>query len=593
MLNSIKTKIILPIPLLGLLMCGIFALVYFFINVQSVEHKQSQNHLKNLNNGIQEVFRAVQSGILTRDHHYAVQSARTSLEIRQELEAVARIHPELAEQVRSLYQPFFARMVSITSLFQENRMQEAQSRLSELEQGFVDMAGRMDAFQLELDARQDRDVSRINTLMLTSFLLILVCVIGATLVARGMARPIQAVAAAAQRLSGRNSALTGVAEAMAEGDLSRSLDLGPKPGAQAENTQGESWDKQMAAYQRRGDEIGILCAAFADLGRHQDALTSAFNRMNRNMSELIAQISEAATQVSVGSEEIAAASQSLSDGATHSAASLEQVTSSMTQISSQTALSAENSQQASLLTVTARDAAARGSSRMQDMVTAMGEINGSSRQIAKIIKVIDDIAFQTNLLALNAAVEAARAGHHGKGFAVVAEEVRNLAARSAKAARETAELIEASRARVDNGADIANQTAAALNEIVSGITKATDLVGEIAAASNEQAKGADQIRQGLEQIDTVTQQNSANAEQTASSAEQLSAQAQELQDMLSRFRLSGEPAPAPYRGPGRGSGAGSNATPAPTTLPTPAPRNSALGKPGLQIRLDDGEFGKF
>ncbi len=167
----------------------------------------------------------------------------------------------------------------------------------------------------------------------------------------------------------------------------------------------------------------------------------------------------------------------------------------------------------------------------------MKEIDQASADIFKINKVIDEIAFQTNLLALNAAVEAARAGQYGKGFAVVAEEVRNLASRSAKAAKETAELIENAIEKTQNGGQIVDQTSIALAEIVENATKATDLIGEIAKASSGQSTGINQVHQGLNEIDQVTQRNTASAEESAAAAEQLSSQAAELLHMLQQFKV--------------------------------------------------------
>ncbi len=275
------------------------------------------------------------------------------------------------------------------------------------------------------------------------------------------------------------------------------------------------------------------------LASERDVLGISMDKIVDNLNELLSQVQIASEQISSGSSQISDSSQALSQGATEQASSLEQISSSLTQIASQTKQNAENASQANQLALAARGNAEGGNQQMQEMVRAMGNIEESSKNISKIIKVIDEIAFQTNLLALNAAVEAARAGVHGKGFAVVAEEVRNLAARSAKAAKETTDLIEDAIRKVTAGTSIANETSKALASIVNGVSKTTDLVSEIAAASNEQAEGISQVNAGLGQLNQVTQQNTASAEEGASAAEEMSGMANQLMEMLTRFKLKG------------------------------------------------------
>jgi methyl-accepting chemotaxis protein len=266
-------------------------------------------------------------------------------------------------------------------------------------------------------------------------------------------------------------------------------------------------------------------------------ISSGINTIIDALNELISKISMASDQVASGAKQVSEGSQNLSQGATEQASSVEQLTASISEISSQTKNNAVNASKANNLVISTKDSAMLGSKQMNEMLVSMNDINESSSNISKIIKVIDDIAFQTNILALNAAVEAARAGQYGKGFAVVAEEVRNLAARSANAANDTTNLIEGSISKIESGMKIANNTASALSDIVTSVDKVTDLVSEIATSSNQQATGISQIDKGVEVVSNVVQTNSATAEESAAASEQLSSQAEYLKELLSKFKF--------------------------------------------------------
>ena len=267
-------------------------------------------------------------------------------------------------------------------------------------------------------------------------------------------------------------------------------------------------------------------------------LKSNINEFIKMLGQTISEVVHASDQVKTNALEISNSANSLADGTTKQAASLEEISSSISEFESQTKANNDNASQAQQLSGQSLEIVQRGNSQMDSMLTAINGINDTSSEVSKVIKVIDEIAFQTNLLALNAAVEAARAGKYGKGFAVVAEEVRNLASRSADAAKNTTDLIENSLKEVEKGVNNADQTAAILNDISVSIDKNNDLVGEISSASQEQSSGIEEINKGLSQVNEVVQYNSSISEETASAAEELSNQANQLQQMMSRFKTN-------------------------------------------------------
>ncbi|MDE5938243.1 MAG: methyl-accepting chemotaxis protein [Lachnospiraceae bacterium] len=269
----------------------------------------------------------------------------------------------------------------------------------------------------------------------------------------------------------------------------------------------------------------------------RDVLGKAIRRLLSENNMTLSNVKEASAQITVGSEQVANASQALAQGSTEQASAIEQVTASMDEVTQRTKANATQAGEANVLVQSIKDMATSGNDQMKSMIQAMDDINASSETISKIIKTIDDIAFQTNILALNAAVEAARAGVHGKGFAVVAEEVRNLAAKSASAASETAEMIDDTIHKVGNGTKIAQDTAKSLDEIVTSIDEIVGLISNITISSNDQATAISQIDQAISQVSTVVQTNAATSQECAAASEELSNQAVTLKSLMARYQL--------------------------------------------------------
>jgi methyl-accepting chemotaxis protein len=319
-------------------------------------------------------------------------------------------------------------------------------------------------------------------------------------------------------------------------------------------------------------------------------LSTWFNRFMDKLQDIMRRVSESTQHVTGVSHQLSAASSQLSGGAQEQASSLEETAASLEEITGTVKQNADNARQANQLAAGSRDVAEKGGQVVASAVASMGEINKASKKIADIITTIDEIAFQTNLLALNAAVEAARAGEQGRGFAVVASEVRNLAQRSATAAKEIKGLIQDSVQKVEAGSELVNKSGETLSEIVGSVKRVTDIIAEIAAASQEQSTGIDQVNRAVTQMDQVTQSNAAQTEELSSTAQMLASQAEQLQALVAGFKLgeerslareaSGRPAPTvpsskprPVSTPAR---SGSTTALVHSTATRPAPAEPAM-----------------
>ncbi|BCG64561.1 MAG: methyl-accepting chemotaxis protein [Methyloprofundus sp.] len=293
------------------------------------------------------------------------------------------------------------------------------------------------------------------------------------------------------------------------------------------------------------------------------------NSTIEKLGSIVGQVRESSDFINNASQEIASGNNNLSERVETQASSLQETASSMEELTSTVKNNADNAQQANQIASTARTLAEKGGTVVTSAVNAMAEINESSNKIAEIIGVIDEIAFQTNLLALNASVEAARAGEQGRGFSVVATEVRNLAQRSATAARESKELIQTSIQRVRSGTEFVNETGTALNEIVGGVKKVGDIISEIAAASIEQSQGIEQVNQAVSQMDEITQQNAALAEEASAASVSMSDQSNNMTSLLGFFSAGG-------------AGNIASAAPMATAPISPVPAKPTISKPQAQ-----------
>ena len=280
-------------------------------------------------------------------------------------------------------------------------------------------------------------------------------------------------------------------------------------------------------------DLSVSVAALSD----KDIMGISLKKMLESLNEIFKEINESTVQVSLASKQVAHGAQDLAHGVTEQAANVEELSSFITEISQKTTVNADLAAQAAKLANEIKGNAEKGSKQMDEMIEAVKDMNLASQNIGKVIKVIDDIAFQTNILALNAAVEAAHAGQHGKGFAVVAEEVRNLAVKSAEAAKETHEMIQNSMGKAELGTKIAAETAASLSGIVSGIIESDQIMSEIAQYSTEQAEEIRDINISIDHVTQIIQQNSATAEESAAASEEMSRMADLLKKLIAQFKL--------------------------------------------------------
>ena len=518
---------------------------------------EAQGYLDDVNNSVTELtaVRKTLSEVLIGNQELIQQ-------FNDEADAAAGVRGTVSELALS------GKGVAALALYRQEYAPKAQSLRDTIEQVNSNDSERADSFYL--DAKAAQNMATILVLGITGATFVIAVLLSVYII-RSITRPLREIEQATKRLSGGELDVAITYQSKDElgslADSARTLITTLR--AYIGNI------SETLKYMADGD---LSVAVTMEYQKDFAPIKASLETILASLNAMFLGIQQSSEQVASGSSQVASGAQSLAQGATEQASSVEELSATINEISEQIKANAANAQHANRMVAETTREIENGQNQMEQLVTAMGDISETSSQISKIIKTIDDIAFQTNILALNAAVEAARAGTAGKGFAVVAEEVRNLAAKSAEAAKTTTALIENAIRAIGNGTHMVAATEQSLNGIVEKAEHVTRLVNDIAQASNAQATAVMQTTMGIEQISSVVQNNSATAEESAAASEELSGQALMLKEVIAKVRLKGEAA--------KTQAPAHIAAEAPATRYVYAPSPVAMPNPAFAIALD-------
>jgi methyl-accepting chemotaxis protein len=502
---SIKRRI-WALPLIATIIFGFGLAVSVYFSTTAIGSIKTTENIdypvldrsKSLQNNVQDVVGALKQAVGEGDKKGIDVVAESSKKVREKLKKLAEVPGQqaLADRITKEFDAYYTPALSVAKIMMGMEEGEPQAAIGQMQSALkileTDLDKTVATAQQQFTAGVERSGNNVRNVLYTSILVALIVTLSLGIVSFFVVRTIW------QQLGGEPEYAREIAAAVAAGDLSMQIEMDP------------------------GDDSSLL---------------AALKEMRDKLQTMVSDIKISAETIKMASAEIASGNSDLSSRTESQASSLEETASSMEALTDTVKQNADNARQANQMVESASGVAVKGGQVVSQVVATMTDINQSSKKIVDIIAVIDGIAFQTNILALNAAVEAARAGEQGRGFAVVASEVRNLAQRSAAAAKEIKTLIGDSVDKVHTGSQLVDQAGKTMDEIVASVKRVSDIMTEIAAASQEQSAGIQEIGQAIGQMDEMTQQNSALVEQAAAAAESLQEQADHLTQSLDVFKL--------------------------------------------------------